>query len=95
MQKKPPRTNRTIEIIKCREGKREYLKERRPRGSLGKLKLVCFYPLDPPEPGEPSEAAVVWRLAKRAARDFLRVSAVPSAIVKQSPDAIGVFWIEG
>lgn len=72
---------RPIEIIKCKEGNREYMKERRARRPFGHTTLVCEFPITPEEFGEPGGNMTTWRLAKRAARDFLRVSVLPSAIV--------------
>ena len=43
--------------------------------------LVCEYPISPDALEEPEGFGITWRLAKRAARDFLRVSIMQSAIV--------------
>ena len=42
---------------------------------------ICEYPLDGDAMQEPNARMITWRLAKRAARDFLRVSFMTSAIV--------------
>lgn len=69
-----------LEIIKCKEGNKEFLKERRNSGG-GRLVLICEYPLsEVAEFGD--DARIVWRLAKRAARDFLRNSWITAAVVK-------------
>ena len=88
---KPKRLERCLEIIKCTEGNKSFLKERKPRPPLGKLILICEYPIAAPFPGEPDEAPIAWKLAKRAARDFLRTSDASAAIVWQRPRAIRVY----
>ncbi len=91
MTDKPKRLEKCLEIIKCTEGNKSFLKERKPRSPLGKLILICEYPISAPAPGEPDEAPIAWKLAKRAARDFLRMSNAPAAIVWQRPRAIRVY----
>lgn len=91
MTDKPKRLDRCLEIIKCTEGNKSFLKERKPRSPLGKLILICEYPISDPAPGEPDEAPIAWKLAKRAARDFLRIADAPAAIVWQRPRAIRVY----
>ena len=59
---------RPIEIIKCKEGNKEYMK-------------VCEFSLEAVAEFGDDDARTVWRLAKRAARDFLRVSWINTAIV--------------
>ena len=93
MTDKPKRLEKCLEIIKCSEGNKEFLKERKARSPLGKLVLICEYPISAPAPGEPDESPIVWKLAKRAARDYLRVSIAPSAIVWQRPRAIRVYRV--
>ena len=63
---------KALEIIKCKEGNKEFMKERPARRPFGNTVLICE---------EPNAKLITWRLAKRAARDFLRVSYMPSAIV--------------
>ena len=91
MTGKPKRLEKCLEIIKCSEGNKEFLKERKPRSPLGKLVLICEYPISAPAPGEPDETPIAWKLAKRAARDFLRISDAPAAIVWHRPRAIRVY----
>lgn len=91
MTDKPKRLEKCLEIIKCREGNKEYLKERKPRSPLGSLILICEYPISFPPTGEPEEVSKAWKLAKRAARDFLRISDAPAAIVWQRAKAIRVY----
>ena len=62
---------KALEIIKCKEGNKEFMKERPARRPFGNTVLICEYPIDDTAAEEP----------KRAARDFLRVSFMPSAIV--------------
>lgn len=91
MTDKPKRLDRCLQIIKCTEGNKSFLKEKKPRAPLGKLILICEYPVGDPIPGEPDDTPITWKLAKRAARDFLRVSNAPAAIVWQRPKAIRVY----
>ena len=72
---------KSLEIIKCREGNKEFMKERRARRPFGRTVLICEYPIEAEAAAEPDGNMITWRLAKRAARDFLRVSFMPSAIV--------------
>ena len=72
---------KALEIVKCKEGNKEFMKERPARRPFGNTVLVCEYPLDRITEAEPDGKSKTWRLAKRAARDFLRVSYMPSAIV--------------
>ncbi len=75
---------KALEIIKCREGNKEFMKERPARRPFGNTVLICEYPIDAEAAAEPEGNRITWRLAKRAARDFLRVSFVPSAIASAS-----------
>lgn len=73
-----------LEIIKCREGNKEFMKERaNKRSGRDRYTLVAEFPLL----GKPSEAAArtIWRLAKRLARDYLRTNFMPAAIVTHMP----------
>lgn len=70
-----------LEIVKCKEGNKEFMKERRNSGG-GRLVLVCEYPLSAVAEFGDDDARIVWRLAKRAARDFLRNSWITAAVVK-------------
>ena len=54
---------RPLEIIKCKEGNKEYMKERPARKPYGRIVKVCEFSLE------------------AAARDFLRVSWINTAIV--------------
>lgn len=65
---------RPIEIIKCKEGNKEYMKERPARKPYGRIVKVCEFSLEAVAEFGDDDARAVWRLAKRAARDFLRVS---------------------
>ena len=67
--------------LKAKEGNKEFMKERPARRPFGNTVLVCEYPLDGDAMQEPNARMITWRLAKRAARDFLRVSFMTSAIV--------------
>lgn len=70
---------KALEIIKCKEGNKEFMKERPARRPFGNTVLICEYPIDDTAEEEPNAKLITWRLAKRAARDFLRVSFMPSA----------------
>ena len=72
---------KALEIIKCKEGNKEFMKERPARRPFGNTVLICEYPIENTGAEEPNAKLITWRLAKRAARDFLRVSYMPSAIV--------------
>ena len=72
---------KALEIIKCKEGNKEFMKERPARRPFGNTVLICEYPIDETAAAEPNGKLITWRLAKRAARDFLRVSFMNSAIV--------------
>lgn len=72
---------RPIEIIKCKEGNKEYMKERPARKPYGRIVKVCEFSLEAVAEFGDDDARAVWRLAKRAARDFLRVSWINTAIV--------------
>lgn len=65
---------RPLEIIKCKEGNKEYMKERPARKPYGRIVKVCEFSLEAVAEFGEDDARAVWRLAKRAARDFLRVS---------------------
>lgn len=72
---------RPLEIIKCKEGNKEYMKERPARKPYGRIAKVCEFSLEAVAEFGEDDARAVWRLAKRAARDFLRVSWINTAIV--------------
>ena len=72
---------KALEIVKCKEGNKEFMKERPARRPFGETVLICEYPIDGTAEAEPNAKMITWRLAKRAARDFLRVSFMSSAIV--------------
>ena len=75
---------KALEIIKCKEGNKEFMKERPARRPFGNTVLICEYPIDDTAAEEPNAKLITWRLAKRAARDFLRVSFMPSASTFQA-----------
>ena len=70
-----------LEVIKCKEGNKEFIKERPNRGG-GRLVLICEYHLAAVDDFGGDDARIVWRLAKRAARDFLRNSWIAAAVIK-------------
>jgi hypothetical protein len=72
---------KALEIIKCKEGNKEFLKERPARRPFGQTTLICEYPIEGIAAAEPNGNMITWRLEKRAARDFLRASIMNSAIV--------------
>ena len=88
---------RPLEIIKCKEGNKEYMKERPARKPYGRKRariptrmMPCprrtrFVSLRSMVRKPPAALPAVMprkkRLAKRAARDFLRVSWINTAIV--------------
>ena len=69
-----------LEIIKCREGNKEFMKERANRRSgRDQYFLVAEFPLYAPI--DEAKVRKTWRLAKRLARDFLRTEFIDAAIV--------------
>ncbi len=56
--------------MKCKEGNKEFMKERPARRPFGNTVLICEYPLDGDAMQEPNARMITWRLAKRAARDL-------------------------
>ena len=72
---------KALEIVKCKEGNKEYMKERPARKPYGRIVKVCEFSLEAVAEFGDDDARTVWRLAKRAARDFLRVSWINTAIV--------------
>lgn len=67
---------KALEIVKCKEGNKEFMKERPARRPFGNTVLICEYPLDGDAMQEPNARMITWRLAKRAALDFEQVAAV-------------------
>lgn len=58
---------RPLEIIKCKEGNKEYMKERPARKPYGRIVKVCEFSLEAVAEFGDDDARAVWRLAKRAA----------------------------
>lgn len=71
----------TLEVIKCKEGNKEFMRERPARKPYGRMVKVCEYSLEGLAEFGEDDARTVWKLAKRAARDFLRVAWMNAAIV--------------
>ena len=72
---------KALEIIKCKEGNKEFMKDVR---RVARSETPCLFAnirSTTRRAEEPNAKLITWRLAKRAARDFLRVSFMPSAIV--------------
>lgn len=69
---------KALEIIKCKEGNKEFMKERPARRPFGNTVLICEYPIDDTAAEEPNAKLITWRLAKRAAP--VRFSAVDCPI---------------
>ena len=57
---------KALEIIKCKEGNKEFMKERPARRPFGNTVLICEYPIDDTAAEEPNAKLITWRLAKRA-----------------------------
>lgn len=57
------------------------MKERPARKPYGRIVKVCEFSLEAVAEFGGDDARAVWRLAKRTARDFLRVSWINTAIV--------------
>lgn len=81
-----------LEILICKEGNKEYMKERRNKPG-GRLMLVCEYQLSAADRFGGDDARLIWWLAQTAARDFLRVSWITTAVVRAFPkeNAVRVF----
>lgn len=62
---------KALEIIKCKEGNKEFMKERPARRPFGNTVLICEYPIDDTAAEEPNAKLITWRLAKRAAWELL------------------------
>ena len=77
---------KALEIVKCKEGNKEFMKERPARRPFGNTVLICEYPLDGDAMQEPNARMITWRLAKRAARDFLRVSFMTAIVTAAKAD---------
>jgi len=71
-----------LEILKCKEGNKEFMRERPARKPYGSLFRVCKFNL---ENVDEDYARLVWKMAKKTARDFLRVTWNTTAIVKAEP----------
>lgn len=56
---------KALEIIKCKEGNKEFMKERPARRPFGNTVLICEYPIDDTAAEEPNAKLITWRLAKR------------------------------
>lgn len=72
---------KALEIIKCKEGSKEFMRERPARKPFGRLMKVCEFSIEAVAEFGESDARAVWKLAKRTARDFLRLSWMEAAIV--------------
>ena len=55
---------RPLEIIKCKEGNKEYMKERPARKPYGRIVKVCEFSLEAVAEFGDDDARAVWRLAK-------------------------------
>lgn len=57
---------KALEIIKCKEGNKEFMKERPARRPFGNTVLICEYPIDDTAAEEPNAKLITWRLAKQS-----------------------------
>jgi len=74
-----------LEIIKCREGSKEFMKERaNKRSGRDQYAIIAEFPLFWKTPDE-SEARKIWNLARRVAHDFLKTDSMPAAIITHLP----------
>ena len=53
---------KALEIIKCKEGNKEFMKERPARRPFGNTVLICEYPIDDTAAEEPNAKLITWRL---------------------------------
>ena len=51
---------KALEIIKCKEGNKEFMKERPARRPFGNTVLICEYPIDDTAAEEPSGRAAFY-----------------------------------
>lgn len=54
---------KALEIVKCKEGNKEFMKERPARRPFGNTVLICEYPLDGDAIQEPNARMITWALA--------------------------------
>lgn len=54
-----------LEILICKEGNKEYMKERRARRPFGRTVLICEYPIEAEAAAEPDGNMITWRPTKR------------------------------
>ena len=52
---------KALEIIKCKEGNKEFMKERPARRPFGNTVLICEYPIDDTAAEEPNAKLITWR----------------------------------
>lgn len=69
------------EIFKCRDGRKEFMRERNASMRGGDYRLIAEFPVY--ASGENKRTA--WKLAKRVARDHLRNSWMQAALVTYVP----------
>lgn len=62
---------KALEIVKCKEGNKEFMKERPARRPFGNTVLICEYPLDGDAIQEPNARMITWRFAKRGGAGLL------------------------
>lgn len=68
---------KALEIVKCKEGNKEFMKERPARRPFGNTVLICEYPLDGGRGGTPP------RLPLRTRLDAMRGRLAPSNYFKE------------
>ena len=51
---------KALEIIKCKEGNKEFMKERPARRPFGNTVLICEYPIDDTAAEEPNAKLITW-----------------------------------
>lgn len=59
---------KALEIIKCKEGNKEFMKERPARRPFGNTVLICEYPIDDTAAEEPNAKLITWRLGSGRSR---------------------------
>lgn len=72
---------RPIEIIKCKEGNKEYMKERPARKPYGRIVKVCEFSLEAVAEFGDDDAPDAVEAGKVCGAPFLRVSWINTAIV--------------
>ena len=64
---------KALEIIKCKEGNKEFMKERPARRPFGNTVLICEYPIDDTAAEEPNAKLIIVSAATHGGKTAVRV----------------------